>query len=541
MDRYTSATWKYEQIAFFYDESLTEDERLSLLAQATKKSVRWPNGEFKPIHRSTLYRWKAQYENPCKRCSERETCTKEERCEHRLQALRPKKRADVGKARSIKSEWVERAIYLLLERPKRSFGLLLILLATYFSDLDISRSTLSRRLKQHPLWEVVYRQRKGGKRRRRRFEAKKPHDIWHLDAKGPFVVKLQNGNTAKFVILTILEGHSRAVLATTLALSENLGAAVRLFRQAIERWGLPYRVYMDRASIYDSKAFRCGLAQLGIRRIRIKRKKGRDKRNPQPNGKIEAYHRVLENWFIQELPHQVVVDVHHLTELLQAFVAVAYQPHYHRELKMSPLEALGGRRSDRQGKSIDELDHAFRVRQKRKSHDVTGEISFKHGTFLVPAAYVGKKVDIVYDPAVPGRTFLVDDNDNEIPLKNIHEEQKPEKKKKTKKNAQGAGNLQRLVAVWRGRELPIAEAGFGLAEVCNAISERLGHQVPSNGKEAIAIQNFCRTQGPFASKDFTTALEKAIKAIGTKRPLKPLLDYLERLAREGAATDESEE
>jgi len=537
VDPFTIATWRYEQIAFFFDEALSEDERLSLLAQKTKQSVLWPNGETSPVSRSTLYRWKDRYCNPCEHCSERKACSKEIRCEHRLQALLPKKRKDAGKAHLIKPEWIEKAVQLLVERPKRSLNFLLILLATYFLDLDISRSTLDRRLKAHLLWPYLYRKRKGG-RRRCRFEAKKIHDIWHADAKGPFKVKFQSGKEVTYHILTILDGVSRAVLAATLASSENLGAAVRLFRQAIARWGLPYRVYADRHSTYDSKAFREGLAVLGIRRIPIKRKKGKKRGNPQPNGKIEAYHRMLENWFIQELLLQIIADEHHLNELLQAFVGGTYQNHYHRELRMSPAEMLDERRSDRPGKSLDDVDRAFRVRRRRQTHRITGEITLAGGTFTVKAAYVGKKVDIAYDPAAPERAFLVDHKGNEIPLRPIKKQHKP--KKSARPAQRGAGTLQRLTDVWRGRRLPISEAGFGFPEVCDAIGARIGRPVPANEKEAIEILNFHRKKGPFATADFTAALDKAIKKIGTRRALKPLLNHLERLTNNEAATNEKE-
>jgi hypothetical protein len=146
MDPYKTATWRFEQVAFLFDDSLTEDERQRELASAAKTPVKWPGGDVKPIHRSTLYRWKSDYEEPCKRCPEMSVCKKTELCGPRLQGLMPKRRSDAGIARSVKPEWIERAILLLLERPQRSLAFLLLLLATYFTDLNLSRSTLSRRL-----------------------------------------------------------------------------------------------------------------------------------------------------------------------------------------------------------------------------------------------------------------------------------------------------------------------------------------------------------------------------------------------------------
>ena len=107
------------------------------------------------------------------------------------------------------------------------------------------------------------------------------------------------------------------------------------------RWGLPNRLYADRASIFDSQAFRRGLAQLGTHRIATK------PRNAEAHGKIEAYHRVLVRWFTQRLPRQQVVDLEHLQQLLDGVIAKLYQPHQHRGLRTSPQQALGGKVSSR--------------------------------------------------------------------------------------------------------------------------------------------------------------------------------------------------
>ena len=91
-----------------------------------------------------------------------------------------------------------------------------------------------------------------------------------------------NGLNALFHVFTILDDATRAVLAALICPTPDLAAAVLVFRMAANRWGLPGMLYADRASIFDSIAFRRGLAQLGSHRIPTK------PRNPEANGKIEA-------------------------------------------------------------------------------------------------------------------------------------------------------------------------------------------------------------------------------------------------------------
>src|SRR5690606_34187618 len=131
------------------------------------------------------------------------------------------------------------------------------------------------------------------------------------------------------------------------------------------RWGLPRRLYADRASIFDSTAFRGGLAQLGAHRIQTKA------RNPEAHGKIEAYHRVLVAWFTKRLPSQVIVDEQHLQQLLDGIIASLYQPHRHRGLQCSPEQALDNRISPRLLPPT-RLYEAFRRERRLSAHRKTG-------------------------------------------------------------------------------------------------------------------------------------------------------------------------
>jgi len=260
------ATFRFEMIEPLLDDTLGPGARKRLVAGRSRQPVVWPSGETKPVPRSTLYRWWKAYQ------------------ERGLEGLLPKPRRDQGKPKSDRSEVTERALQLLLERPERSLNLVLALLEAEQPGLAIPRSTLHRDLSQHPAYQALRRERRTGDRQlRTRFEARAPHDIWQLDAKGPFPVTVADKET-RATILSILDDHSRALLATVAAKREKLGPAVRAFRSAAARWGLPAKIYCDRHSVYDSQAFRSGLAVLGVNRIASR------SRNAPARGKIERYH-----------------------------------------------------------------------------------------------------------------------------------------------------------------------------------------------------------------------------------------------------------
>ena len=344
-DPWEIATFRYEMISALLDPNLTEAQKRRIIRDRTRLAVQWACSSRKqPIGRSTLFRWLQNYR------------------ENGFLGLMPKVRRDKGRPRSDRVGQLDYALGLLYEQPERSLTQLMLYLQIEFGTLSYSRSTLSRDLHAHPAFKGILRRRKAeDKKLRDLYEADHPHECWQLDAKGPFPVALVDGRTVRVHVLSVLDDFSRYILAVIIALAENIEAAVRVFRMAASRWGIGLRMQFDRASAYDSKAFRTGLAMLGVHRNWVK------SGNPQAQGKIEAYHRSLNRWFVKELPRQEVVDLEHLEALLQATIALVYNRHRHRELKMSPEQALAQRISSRRV-GADELSNAFNIRIKAKSH-----------------------------------------------------------------------------------------------------------------------------------------------------------------------------
>lgn len=512
-DPYEVATFRFEMISCLLDDTLTPAERQRLIKQRVSAPVEWPDGKTCPIPRATLYRWYRTF---------RETL--------KLESLLPTRRSGQGSLRDQRAAWVEKAVHLLIEQPRRSLTLVLVFLRAYFPDHQLTKSSLDRDLRAHALWPAIRRMRGKLKRLRTRFEAREPHHIWQIDAKGAFRVRLTSGEVVSVVALTILDDNTRAVLGVVIARTESLGPAVRLFRDVAARWGLPARLYADRGSVYESLAFRRGLAELGVHRIWTKSK------NPQAHGKIEAYHRTLKRWFVDELPTQEVVDLVHLEQLLQAVIEIVYQPHPHRSLRTSPAAALNQRRSGREV-SVQDLQRAFWVSETRHAHPATGEVNLNGAVFRAPSNYAGKRVRLRYDPADPRRVVLVLATGAETPLEIFGREpgRVPADSGPTR---WGAGPLQKLLDTYNGRTRPNADAGFGLPEVFDALGKALGHGIPRTEAEALAIQGFFREHGPFRAAAFQAALDSTMAVLGPGRPVQTILDHLHRLVV-AATKDES--
>jgi transposase InsO family protein len=510
------ATWRFEMISALFDAKLTEAQKRRFIRERTTRAVQWPNSpEKRPIGKSTLFRWLQNYR------------------EKGFLGLMPKTRKDKGLVRSDRSLQVNYALGLLYEQPERSLTQLMLYLELEFGKLSISRSTLSRDLHAHPAFQGILRRRKGtDKKLRDLYETDQPHDSWQLDAKGPFAVTFINGKTMRVHVLSILDDFSRYVLAAIIASAENIEAAVRVFRLAASKWGIAQRMQFDRASAYDSKVFRTGLAILGVHRNWVK------SRNPQAQGKIEAYHRSLKRWFVNEIAKQEVVDLQHLEALLQATIELVYNRHHHRQIKMSPQQALAQRISTRRVGAA-ELAQAFKVLIRAKSHPNTGQVSLPNGLFRVASRYAGQRCNFRYDPVDKHEALLIIDDEHQIPLEPFTKKRAFDYQRANEKR--GTGQLQKLLDIWQGHSRPNAQPGFGLPEVFREFSRLLQRAVPIDQREATAIEAFYRKTGPLPAEPFRQAIDRTADALGANRALNAYLQYLDRLVQAQKNKPESED
>jgi hypothetical protein len=512
-DPYEIATWRFEQIAPWFDRSLSRADRRGALRDRTTRAVDWPETatdkkrgrrKRRPIPRSTLSRWIRLYRGGG------------------FLALLPKVRKDKGLRRKPESvEWVDHAIALLFDNPSRSLAQLQAYLGIRFEAYDLSRSSLQRHLRAHPAYKGIERLRgQRPKRTRNRYQANRPHECWQLDGKGPFSVTLVSGERIRVHILSIIDDYSRFVLAALVATSESTAAAISVFVRAVLAFGLPDRMQFDQGSAFDSNDFRHGVAHCGIHRNKVKR------RTPEAQGKIEAYHKVLGRWFIEELPLQEVVDRIHLQALLDATIALLINRRTHRALQTSPEKRLAGRTSNRRI-SENDLGRAFYRQVSARSDRKTGLVRLENGLYRVPRAFAGLTSRFLFDPVKEGVAFLVTDGGQEIELPAAHTKPLPAPHIADLMR-RGEGPLQILLDLWRGTPRENAEPGFGLPEVFQEIATLLKRTVPNSEAEAIALVTFYRRVGPLAKAPFRAACAQAGRVLGKGRPVRAYLDDLER-------------
>lgn len=153
---------------------------------------------------------------------------------------------------------------------------------------ELAPSTVTSILKRHGLIEPLQRQA----REFQRFEHEQPNSLWQMDFKGDFGT-LQG----RCHPLTILDDHSRFNLALT-ANGRTTRLDIQPQLQAVfERYGLPVRINVDNGPPWGAaEAVEHGLTELTVWMVRIGVRVSHSRpHHPQTNGKIERFHRSLND------------------------------------------------------------------------------------------------------------------------------------------------------------------------------------------------------------------------------------------------------
>jgi len=251
-----------------------------------------------------------------------------------LEALRPKRRCDVGHGRNLNDEQRELLLAIKRERPAASAALIV---RTLIEDGRLPRgliraSTVRRLYAEHHLDAVHCRQLTGSERDRRRWETPRPNVIWHADVcHGP---ALQVGHrSVPLRIHALLDDHSRYVLALQACSTERESDMLALLVRAWRAHGASEKLYLDNGPTYIGDALATACGRLGISLVHAR------PYDPQARGKMERFWRTMRG---QCLGHMgPMSSLHDVQVRLVAWLDRHYQVAPHSSLLgKSPVQAF---------------------------------------------------------------------------------------------------------------------------------------------------------------------------------------------------------
>ena len=173
----------------------------------------------------------------------------------------------------LKSEHPYYGRQKIVEQLKRSHG------------IEVKRSEVEAVLEKHGLKETAgHKKRRKG---RRRFERVEPMDMLQMD-----IMYYTLRENRRFYLVTVLDDHSRYVLAHKVTTSQTADKVIDTLKLAVEEHGTPRQLLTDRGSQFHAwkgmSRFDKVLTRMGIEHVLT------SPQSPQTIGKIESWHRNIQ-------------------------------------------------------------------------------------------------------------------------------------------------------------------------------------------------------------------------------------------------------
>jgi transposase InsO family protein len=297
---------------------------------------------------------------------------------------------------TIPTQVLEQAILLRREVPGRSVAQIIQILEWEGLALSgtIKRSTLQERLTAHGYSTRHMRLYAETGVAARRFQQRHRNQLWQSDIKyGPYLPIGPDGAKRQVYLVLFIDDATRFIVHGEFYPVMDQRIVEDSFRRAIQKFGVPESVYFDNGKQYRTKWMARTCAKLGIRLLYARPYAAESK------GKVERANRVVDS-FLSEVALEKPKTLERLNELFAVWLSECYQnkPHSALPNHCSPQTAFNSDKMALRFVNPDVLASAFLHNEQRKV-DKAGCISFMGRTYEVGLGFIGRKVDVVYDPA----------------------------------------------------------------------------------------------------------------------------------------------
>lgn len=193
-------------------------------------------------------------------------------------ALLPKSRADRGRSRALPPQVADLLLGIKEGNPKLSVQLVIREARGSKEvppELPLPPATVHRLLARHGLMDKPKGEPIDADRRR--FAFKRAGELWMSDVMhGPTV--FIGGRKRKTYLIAFIDDATRVIPDCAFTLSENTTTFLPVLKQAVQRRGLPKRLYVDNGANYRSRHLAIVCAKLGVALIHARpyRPQGKD-------------------------------------------------------------------------------------------------------------------------------------------------------------------------------------------------------------------------------------------------------------------------
>lgn len=290
---------------------------------------------------------------------------------------------------------LEQAILLRREVPARSVAQIIQILEWEgrIQPGQVKRSTLQEKLAQKGYSTRHMRMYADTGVAARRFAQRHRNQLWHSDIKfGPYLPIGSDGAKKQVYLVTFVDDATRYVLHGQFYPVLDQVIVEDCFRQAVLKYGVPEAVYFDNGKQYRTKWMTRACSKLGVKLLFAK------PYSPEATGKVERFNRVVDS-FLAESALEKPRTLDKLNELFDVWLSECYQSKAHSALGgKSPQVAFQSDNKALKFLPPETITNAFLHCEERKV-DKAGCISFMNRKYEIGLTFIGRTVDVVYDPA----------------------------------------------------------------------------------------------------------------------------------------------
>jgi len=336
------------------------------------------NGQSRPVPRRTLEDWWYAYQHGG------------------FAALHPKVRSDRGLPRKLTPEQERHVV----ESAKAHPAIAVKVLYRQWKEADPTLPALSavyRALQRHSMDQrsrrYLVRQAISGPTKA--FEAPWVNELWMADfSPGPFLTLAGQKKALATHLCAMIDDHSRVVPYAAYYTTADTRSFHQSLKQAVQRRGLPRKLYTDQGRPFTNDHTRVICANLGIRLLHAKPYHAWSK------GKIERLFHTIQSDFEAglRLPGQMPASLEELNARLWDWLQTIYHSRLHEGIGMSPNErfAQGSRQVRPLDPTLDleRLFYAQLLRVVRKD----GTVRLNNQLYEVDLSLRGLEVRLRFDP-----------------------------------------------------------------------------------------------------------------------------------------------
>lgn len=309
--------------------------------------------------------------------------------------LKPKPRGRKPLDAAIAPSVMEQAILLRREVPSRSVRQIIQILEWegLVKPGEVKRTTLQEKLATSGYSSRHMRLYESKGIAARRFQKRYRMALAQSDIKyGPYLPIGPGGEKKQVFLVLFIDDATRFILHGEFYALFDQTIVEDCFRKTIEKYGAPEAVYFDQGKQYKTKWMTRTCSKVGVRLLFAR------PYSPESKGKVERVNGVIDS-FLSEVELEKPKTLEHLNALFEVWLSECYQNKPHSALDgRNPEQAFRGDPHPLRFIQPDVLADAFLHCEERKV-DKAGCISFMGKKYEVGILFIGRKVQVVYDPA----------------------------------------------------------------------------------------------------------------------------------------------